>query len=376
MKFVITMLRVITFLSVPLLSPLPVFAQPKKSEQSASDEADRLYAEGMQLREAKNYRGALDKFLQARSKLKDHQRVPILFVEIAELYEKTCDFVRAETEYRLATNRRIDLAKAESWVNEQKDAQAKAKKRLELLQDRMPKIDIITKSAPLDTRILVNNKLVTYRSVQKPLLERQNPGFYWIDAVAGRKWTRFGPVELKEGMELQLTVVGRGDSLAIFDENGWASSRAKDVPGGNPPPIPESSLARGSACAVEEEETAAPPASELPSRTTAARPTIKSPISSPSTTAFMAAGGLLHISAITGAMWFVLTAADSSNKDATTTFGVVSLGTLIMSGSVGAVGFILEPTERPDRAAGRQAAVQPTLSVSVGPGSIGVHGTF
>jgi hypothetical protein len=367
----------LVFLSVALLSPLPTFAQPKKAAQLTNEEARQLLDEGQQLREAKNYRGALQKYQELRSGMSERRLNTTFFVGLAEVYEKTCDLMRAEAEYKIAANREIDRQKVgETLFKEHKDAQAKAKKQLELLQNRMPKINLITQSAPLDTRIFVNNKLVTYRSSPKPLLERQNPGIYWIDAVAGRKLTRFGPVELKEGMELRLTVLGHGDLLAIFDENGLASSRAKDVPGGNPPPIPESSLARGSACAVEEEETAAPPASELPSRTTAARPTIKSPISSPSTTAFMAAGGLLHISAITGAMWFVLTAADSSNKDATTTFGVVSLGTLIMSGSVGAVGFILEPTERPDRAAGRQAAVQPTLSVSVGPGSIGLHGTF
>jgi len=377
MRPLINILRALAFLSVPLLSPLPALAQPKKAAPLTEAEADRLYEEGTQLRDAKNYRGALEKFLELRLRRGEDRLGPIFLVEIAELYEKTCDLVRAEEDYRTAANRQIDLKKSEIRINEQRNAQAKAKKQLAALQKRTPKIDIITQHAPPDTLVLVNNQPVTRRSLPKPLYLAQNPGFYWIDAVAGRKWTRFGPFELKEGMNLQLTVLGRGDSLAIFDDVASPSSRARDVPAGGPPLIPKAALARGSACAVEEEEeeeTATPSASAPRAPITTSQPATTTP--SISTTTYLVSGGLLYIGALTGAMWYGLTAADANNQDAATTFGVISIGTLLMGASVGMVGFIIAPTEKPVSAAGRVSAAQPPLSVSVGPGAIRIHGTF
>jgi tetratricopeptide (TPR) repeat protein len=306
--------------------------------------------------------GALAKYLQAREKLTNPSST--LLYTIGEIYERTGDLDNAEIEYEKATKaKKNPVAQNGNYIDTQDEDKRKAKDALARIKSK-PRVQFDLSGAPRDLRIVINNLDVTSSALYKPL--RRNPGTYFIDAIAGGRWTRLGPIELRAPGPYIFTIGEDGSGVTITGSNGARSSRAVGLPGCDRPLANQEDAPQTSTSAAV---TKAPPLGAKAQQEPEATQT-QPPSAGPSTGVVVARTvGLLGLGLGTFASfaWLGNALADQRNP-ANVVLGVTTVALLTTGAGAGLVWITLGKRERSPHS--------PTASVGVGASTLTFRSTF
>lgn len=333
---------------------------PKGQTNSSRQEAYKLAAEAFSLRQQGRPLGALAKYLQAMAKLSNPNAT--LLYTIGEIYESIGDLDNAERQYEKAAEAKISSGAQSGKSNDtQIEDRQRAKASLARIRGK-PLVQFDFSVAPRDLRVVINNVDVTSSALHRPL--RRDPGIYFIDAIAGGRWTRLGPIDLKPFQTYSVTIGEDAHGVTLTSNFGTRSSRAISLPGCDRPleTNEDTPSSAGAASTVFPLDARAPSEAEIAQTQPAS--------ADPSTGVVVSRTvGLvgLGLGTFSSFAWLGNTLADQRNP-ANTVLGVATVALLAAGAGAGLVWITLGKRE--------ESQENPAVSLGVAPGSLAFKSTF